>query len=69
MSNIFEHFFVFFQILFVCMFISLSGFLFKKFVFNEHDTKNFEENGLFGFLLIGFISLIINFFFSVKFFN
>jgi len=67
MSDIFELFFVFFQILFICIFLSLSGFLFKKFIFNEHDTKNFEENGLFGFLLIGFISLVINFFSPLNF--
>ena len=57
-----EHFFIFLQISIICLFLSQCGFLFKKIIFVYHDNKNFEENGLFGFIFIGFIGLTINFF-------
>jgi hypothetical protein len=44
------------------MFLSLSGFLLKKYTINSYENNTFEENGLFGFLLIGFIALFLNFF-------
>ena len=61
-----EHLFIFIQISIICLFLSQCGFLLKKFIFLEHDNKNFEENGLFGFILIGFISLTINFFYPLN---
>ena len=57
---------IFLQAIFLCLFLSLSGFLFKKCILNYSDTKNFEENSLFGFILIGFISLLINFFYPLN---
>jgi len=66
MQIIFEHSIIFFQIFVISIFLSLCGFLLKKIILNEHDVKNFEENGLFGFLLVGFIALSINFFTSLN---
>ena len=57
-----EHFFLFLQIFFICLILIASGFLFKKIIFKQHDIKNLEENALFGFILIGFFALLINFF-------
>jgi len=61
-----EHFSIFLQISIMCLFISQCGFLFKKIIFVDHDNKNLEENGLFGFIFVGFISLIINFFYPLN---
>ena len=61
-----DHILIFLQISIVCLFLAQCGFLLKKFIFLEHDNKNFEENGLFGFLLVGFISLTINFFYPLN---
>jgi hypothetical protein len=46
----------------VCLTLSISGFLLKKFLLNKEDKKNFEENGIFGYIFVGFIALLINFF-------
>ena len=62
MTILIEHILVLFQISFICMFLSLSGFLLKKYTINSYENNTFEENGLFGFLLIGFIALFLNFF-------
>ena len=59
---ILDHLLIFSQTLLICLFLSLNGFLFKKIIFNLDDNKDFEENGLFGFISIGFIALFINFF-------
>jgi hypothetical protein len=61
-----EHLFIFIQISIICLFLSQCGFLLKKFIFLEHDNINLEENGLFGFIFIGFISLAINFFYPLN---
>ena len=61
MNIIFEHFIIFFQISLLCLFLAMSGFLLKRTVLNIDDNINYEENGIFGFIFIGFISLIINF--------
>ena len=66
MYIIFEHLIIFSQIFLICLFLSLCGFLLKKTVLNLHDIKNFEENGIFGFLFIGFISLVINFLYPLN---
>ena len=63
---IIEHFFVFLQISITCLFFSICGFLLKKIILNNYDYRNFEENGLFGFILVGFISLSINFFYPLN---
>ena len=62
MSIFIEHILVFFQISLICVFLSLGGFLLKKYTIDSHENNTFEENGLFGFLLIGFLALFINFF-------
>lgn len=67
MTTIIEHFFIFSQISTICLFLSLSGFLLKKLVLLDDDIKNFEENGIFGFIFIGFISLTVNFFYPLNF--
>ena len=59
---ILNHLLIFSQALLICLFLSLNGFLLKKIIFNSNDNKKFEENSLFGFILIGFIALFINFF-------
>mgnify|MGYP001422202957 FL=1 len=61
-----EHLLIFSQTLLLCLFLSVNGFLLKKIIFNYIDKKNFEENCLFGFILIAFISLFINFFFPLS---
>ena len=68
MTIIIEHFFIFFQISIISLFLSVNGFLLKKLIFLNHDIKNFEENGLFGFIFIGFIALTINFFYPLNIF-
>lgn len=68
MTILIEHILVLFQISFICMFLSLSGFLLKKYTINSHENNSFEENGLFGFLLIGFIALFLNFFLPLSMF-
>ena len=61
---------LFLQIFLLSLFLALCGFLIKKTIFNSNDVENFEENCLFGFLLIGFIALFINFFYPLNlFFN
>tara|TARA_B110000305_G_C19436913_1_gene639516 strand:- start:186 stop:1859 length:1674 start_codon:yes stop_codon:yes gene_type:complete len=61
MNIIFEHLIIFLQISLLCLFLTISGFLLKKAVLNIDDNTNYEENGIFGFIFIGFISLVINF--------
>ena len=60
------HLLVFIQISIACLFFSLSGFLLKYAIFKKKDINEFYENGLFGFILIGFISLLLNFFFPLN---
>ena len=61
MISIFNHLLLFSQIFMMCVIISMSGFLLKRFLFNTSDKSDFEENGLFGFIFIGFLALTINF--------
>ena len=61
-----QHLLIFFQICFVCLFLTINGFLLKKILLNIEDFKNFEENGLLGFITIGFLSLLVNFFFPLN---
>ena len=65
---ILNHLLIYSQTFFICLFLSLNGFLFKKIILDFNDNKNFEENSLFGFLLIGFIALFINFFYPLSLF-
>ena len=62
MQLLIAHLLVFLQISIASLFFSLSGFLLKFLVLKKKDANNFYENGLFGFVLIGFISLGLNFF-------
>tara|TARA_B100000795_G_scaffold156178_1_gene117169 strand:+ start:286 stop:1968 length:1683 start_codon:yes stop_codon:yes gene_type:complete len=63
---ILDHLLIFSQTLLICLFLALNGFLFKRIILNFNDNKNFEENSLFGFILISFIALFINFFFPLS---
>ena len=70
MITLTQYYILFLQIFILCLFLALSGFLVKKIIFNSNDVENFEENCLFGFLLIGFVALFINFFYPLNlFFN
>ena len=60
------HLLVFLQISIACLFFSISGFILKYLIFKKKDFEEFFENGLFGFILIGFISLGLNFFFPLN---
>ena len=62
-----QHLLIFFQITLVALILSISGFLLKLKLLKGEDIDNFEENGLLGFVLVGFISLIINFIFPLNF--
>ena len=53
---------VFLQIFIVSIFLSGSGFILKKKLFNQQYHLSFESNIIWGLILISFISLIINFF-------
>ncbi len=68
MVSILAHLIIFFQISLVALILSICGFLLKKVFLNYHDQDNFEENGLFGFILVGFIALLINFFVPLNYF-
>ena len=68
MITLTQYYILFLQIFILCFFLALSGFLVKKIIFNSNDVENFEENCLFGFLLIGFVALFINFFYPLSLF-
>ena len=61
-----EHLLIFLQISLLSLLLSISGFLFKRVFFNSWNNKSYEENGFFGFILLGFLALFLNFF-SIKF--
>ena len=63
-----QHLLIFIEISVVCLTLTISGFLFKNFFLGKKDKKNFEENGLFGYIFIGFIALLINFFYPLNIF-
>tara|TARA_B100000902_G_scaffold61241_1_gene68297 strand:- start:645 stop:2330 length:1686 start_codon:yes stop_codon:yes gene_type:complete len=60
------HSLVFLQISIASLFFALCGFLLKCLVLKKKDANKFYENGLFGFVFIGFISLGLNFFFPLS---
>tara|TARA_B100000902_G_scaffold392422_1_gene444798 strand:- start:1624 stop:3309 length:1686 start_codon:yes stop_codon:yes gene_type:complete len=66
MQLLIAHILVFIQISIASLFFSLSGFLLKYLIFKKKDFNEFYENGLFGFILIGFVSLGLNFFFPLN---
>lgn len=63
-----NHILLFFQISLICVTLSISGFLLRKIIlkFENGTNQTFEENGLFGFILIGFFALFLNFFFPLN---
>ena len=70
MSSFFNSILIFFQIFVLTLFMSLSGFVFRKLVINFNHSSKFEEDGLYGFIFIGFVSLLLNFFIPLNvFFN
>ena len=65
-------FFILEQFLFFSNFIDFINaynkrLLFKKFLFQLNENFAVEENALFGFILIGFLALFINFFFPLNY--
>ncbi len=60
------HLLIFIQISIACLFLSICGFLLKYLIFKIKDINSFHENGLLGFIFIGFISLGLNFFFPLN---
>lgn len=58
---------IFISSIFSCIILLSSGIIFEKFIFNK-KTQNIDPwtAGLFGFIVIGFISLSINFFFPIN---
>ena len=62
MSIFFNLILIFLQIYILAIFLSLSGYLFRKGFVNHKYKQRFEEDGLHGFIIIGFISVLLNFF-------
>ena len=60
---------IFSQIFVLTIFISLSGYVFRKLVINYNHSSKFEEDGLYGFVLVGFVSLLLNFLIPLNIFN
>ena len=67
MFFILEQFLFFFQISLILLTLTISGFVFKKFLFQLNENFAVEENALFGFILIGFLALFINFFLPLNY--
>ena len=68
MNNLFEYIIVFLQIYIVAIFISGCGFLLKRQIFGIEEKHSFENNILWGFILISFLSLLLNFFLPLNIF-
>ena len=69
MNILFQYLILFLQIYVVTVFISGCGFLLKKYIFNYEDKYSFENNSLWGFILISFIALGLNFIIPLNSFN
>ena len=67
MFFILEQFLFFFQISLILLTLTISGFVFKKFLFQLNENFAVEENALFGFILSGFLALFINFFLPLNY--
>ncbi len=61
MNILFQYLILFLQIYLATIFISGCGFLLKKYILNYDDKHSFEDNNLWGFILISFIALVFNF--------
>ena len=60
---LFELITIFLKIFIVCIFISGVGYIFKNKILLDAKKKiDVLENGLLGFILLGFVTLLINFF-------
>ena len=62
MPSFFNLILIFLHIYILVIFLSLSGYLFRKGFINHKYKQRFEEDGLYGFILIGFVSVLQNFF-------
>ena len=62
MNLLLEYILIFIQISIMSVFISGCGFVFKKIIFKTDERKFYEDNGLWGFIPISFIALLVNFF-------
>jgi hypothetical protein len=69
MSTFFYSIQIFLQIYILTIFLSLSGYLFRKCLINFSHSPRFEEDGIYGFILIGFISVLLNFFIPLNLIN
>ena len=69
MNILFQYLILFLQIYVVTVFISGCGFLLKKYIFNYDDKYSFENNNLWGFILLSFIALGLNFIIPLNSFN
>ena len=69
MNILLQYLILFLNIYVVTVFISGCGFLLKKYIFNYEDKYSFENNNLWGFILISFIALLLNFFVPLNLFN
>jgi len=61
MNILFQYLILFLQIYIATVFISGCGFLLKKYIFNYDDKHSFENNNLWGLILLSFIALGLNF--------
>ena len=62
MNLLLEYILIFIQILIMSVFVSGCGFVFKRIIFKTDERKLYEDNGLWGFLPISFLALLVNFF-------
>lgn len=62
MNLLLEYILIFIQISIMSVFISGCGFVFKKIIFKTDERKFYEDNGLWGFIPISIIALLVNFF-------
>jgi hypothetical protein len=62
MNLLLEYILIFIQILIMSVFVSGCGFVFKRIIFKSDERKLYEDNGLWGFLPISFLALLVNFF-------
>lgn len=62
MTLFLDLFLFYFQVFISVIFVSSSGFLLRRIFLNSNNQLNFLEDGFYGFILIGTLSLFLNFF-------